>query len=93
MLKTLKKICSPLLDIFESGDEIYAYKPHSRKILFVISILFSGLASIVFYLIPENADPAYYLPIVIFGGIALIGFIVAFLGSDRAVAKIWGTRS
>ncbi len=93
MKQILRKIFAPVLNIFESGNEPYAIKPLSRKILIVISILFSGLAGVVFYLIPEKADTGYFLPVVIFGGIALLGFIIGFLGSDRAVAKIWGNRS
>ncbi len=93
MKQILRKIFAPVLTIFESGNEPYAIKPLSRKILIVISVLFSGLAGIVLYLMPEKADVAYFLPVVIFGGIALVGFIVGFLGTDRAVAKIWGSRS
>ncbi len=93
MKQVLRKIFSPILNVFESGSEEYTIKPLSRKILIVVSTLFSGLAIVVFYLMPDDADPGYFLPIVIFGGIALVGFIVGFLGTDRAVAKIWGSRS
>ncbi|VAW97162.1 hypothetical protein MNBD_GAMMA23-1289 [hydrothermal vent metagenome] len=93
MKQILRKIFAPVLNIFESGNEPYAIKPLSRKILIVISVLFSGLASVVLYLMPDDADPGYFLPVVIFGSIAFIGFIVGFLGTDRAVAKIWGSRS
>lgn len=93
MKQILRKIFAPILNIFESGDEEYAIKPLSRKILIVISVLFSGLAVVVFYLIPDEADAGYFLPVFIFGGIALVGFIVGLLGTDRAVAKIWGSRS
>ena len=93
MKQLLRTICSPILDIFESGSEDYDIKPWSRKILIVMSILFSCLASAVFYLIPADADAGYYLPVVIFGIIAILGFIIGLLGTDRAVAKIWGNRS
>jgi len=93
MKHVLRKIFSPILNIFESGTEVYVIKPLSRKILIVISILFSCLASAILYLLPDNPDPGYYLPVVIFALIAIIGFIVGLLGSDRAVAKIWGNRS
>ena len=93
MKQFLRKIFSPILSIFESGDEEYVIKPLSRKILIVISVLFSGLASVVFYLMPADADIAYYFPVIIFGGIAAVGFIIGLLGNDRAVAKIWGSRS
>lgn len=93
MKQILRQIFSPILNIFESGGEEYAIKPLSRKILIVISILFSVLATAVFYSIPEDSDAGYYLPVIIFGAIAAVGFIVGLLGTDRAVAKIWGSRS
>ncbi len=93
MKQLLRKIFAPILNVFESGKEEFEIKPLSRKILIVISVLFSSLASVVFYLIPAGADVGYYLPTVIFGIIACVGFIVGLLGTDRAVAKIWGTRS
>ncbi len=93
MKQILRKIFSPILNIFESGTEEYAIKPLSRKILITVSVLFSVLAAAVFYLMPEETEAGYFLPIVIFGSIALVGFIVGFLGTDRAVAKIWGSRS
>lgn len=93
MKQVLRNIFSPILNIFERGDEEYSIKPHSRKILLVISILFGCLASVVIYLLPENAESGYYLPVIIFGVIAIVGFIVGLLGNDRAVAKIWGNHS
>jgi len=93
MKQTLRKIFAPLLNIFESGTEEYSYKPLNRKILLVISFLFTVLASSVVYLMPEDADITYFLPVVIFGLIAFVGLIVGLLGTDRAVAKIWGSRS
>jgi len=92
MKALFRKFFSPVLNLFEQGDEDFICKPHSRKILVFISILFSGLAAAVYYFIPAQSEIAYYLPVLIFGGIALIGFIVGLLGTDRAVAKIWGSR-
>lgn len=93
MKQFLRKICAPILNIFESGNEEFEIKPLARKILLVVSFLFAALASVVFYLLPDNADAGYYLPVVIFSLIALVGFIIGLLGNDRAVAKIWGNRS
>ena len=93
MKQILRKLFAPLLDVLEGGSEEYSYKPLNRKILLVISVLFGGLAALVFYLIPEKADGGYYLPVVIFGLIALVGLVVGLLGNDRAVSKIWGSRS
>lgn len=81
----------PILSLFESGNEPFLYKASHRTILLFISVMFSGLASVVFVLKPEG-DAGYLFPVIIFGGIGVVGFVVGLLGSDRAVAKIWGSR-
>ncbi len=91
MKKQLRRLFCPILCLFESGDESFSYKPSHRTILIIMSCLFSGLAALVFFLMPEE-DPGYWFPVVIFGGVGLIGLIVGFLGNDRAVAKIWGSK-
>ncbi len=92
MKKRLRKLCSPILNIFEKGDDPYLVKPHSRKILIVMGVLFSGLASAVVYLSMGQAEIGYLIPVIVFSGIALVTLVVGFLGNDRAVAKIWGNR-
>lgn len=81
----------PILSLFESGNEPFLYKASHRTILLFISVMFSGLASVVFALKPEG-DSGYLFPVIIFGAIGVVGFVVGLLGSDRAVAKIWGSR-
>jgi hypothetical protein len=34
----------------------------------------------------------YWFVMIVFGGLSLVGFIVGFLGSDKAVAKLLGSR-
>ena len=92
MKEQLRKIFSFILTPFESGTEEYEYKPINRKILLFISVMFSGLAGLVLYLRPEDSGLDYALPIIVFAAIAVLGFIIGFLGNDRAIAKIWGTR-
>ena len=87
----LRKLVSPVLGIFEAGKEPYAYKSSHRKILLVLSGMFSLLAAAVFAS-AQGQDAGYLLPVFLFGGAGLLGFIIGFLGSDRAVAKIWGSR-
>ena len=53
--------------------------------------LFSGLATLVFFL-AQGKDPGYLFPVLIFGGAGLLSLLVGILGTDRAVAKIWGSR-
>ena len=92
MKELLRTLFSPILNVFESGDEEYLYKPMNRKILLIISVIFSCLASLVCYLIPAEADPGYYIPVIVFGCLGLVGLVVGALGNDRAVAKIWNNK-
>jgi len=89
--KQLRAIFSPILNIFESGTEAYAYKSSHRKILIIMGGLFCGLATLVFYL-AQGEDPGYLLPVLIFGGAGLLSLLIGLLRTDRAVAKIWGSR-
>jgi hypothetical protein len=92
MKNALRKMFSPILNIFESGDEPYVAKPLNRKILIVIGVLFSFLVSVVIYLSYDKGEPGYLIPVVVFSSVAIVALIVGFLGTDRAVAKIWGNR-
>ena len=56
-----------------------------------MGFIFSGLASLIFW-IALGKDLEYFLAVIIFGGVGLTCLIVGFLGSDQAVAKIWGTK-
>ena len=92
MKASLRKLFSPLLNPLERGDEPYVYKPLSRKILLTVSLLFSVMCAALVYLMPADADTGYLIPVVVFGLVAAVGFIVGLLGNERAVAKIWGNR-
>jgi len=87
----LQKLFSPLLSRFEAGDQAYAYKPSHRMILLLMSTMFCGLAIAVIFVAPGQ-ELSYLIPVFVFGGGGLLGLIIGFLGNDRAVAKIWGSR-
>jgi uncharacterized membrane protein (Fun14 family) len=90
MKPLLRKLFSPILNIFEAGDEPYAYKPLNRKILVVIGVLFLCLVSVVGYLSFDKGEVGYLIPVAVFSCISLVTLVVGLLGNDRAVAKIWG---
>jgi hypothetical protein len=92
MKKVLRRLFSPILKLFEAGDEPYTVKPLSRKILITIGVLFFGLASAVVYLSLDADVTGFMVPIVVFYGISLVALVVGLLGNDRAVARIWGNR-
>lgn len=89
MKSVLRRLFSPLLNLLESGDGPYAYKPSHRRILIFMSLMFIGLATLALVLLPPG-EYGYLLPVVVFGGGGTLGVVVGILGSDRAVAKIWG---
>ncbi|VAW54225.1 hypothetical protein MNBD_GAMMA07-1676 [hydrothermal vent metagenome] len=88
----LRKLFSPILNIFESGDEAYDYKKSHRTILITLGTLFTGLASFVYYL-AKGQDIGYLIPVLVFGSVGSISLLIGFIGTDRAVAKIWGSKS
>ncbi|GAA3920033.1 hypothetical protein [Litoribacillus peritrichatus] len=92
MKQALRKVFKPVLDIFENDEGPFEYKALNRKILVFISSIFFFLMLLVIYLIPENSDPGYYIPVVVFGCLSSVGLIVGLLGTDKAVAKIWNNR-
>ena len=91
MKQALRQLFSPLLTPLEAGQETYNYKPSHRTILLVVSGLFFGLATIV-AVMAQGQSAGYYFPVIVFGSVSAVGLIVGSLGTDRAVAKIWGSR-
>jgi len=91
MKHILRTLFSPILNLFESGTDPVVYKPSHRKILIFMGCLFSGLATAVLIFSPEG-DLGYLIPVVVFGGGGLLCLLIGLIGTDRAVAKIWGSR-
>ena len=87
----LRTLFSPILNVFESGEESFSYKPSHRKILIFMGCIFTGLGTAVFVFLPSG-DLGYLIPVVVFGGGGLLALLVGLLGNERAVAKIWGSR-
>ena len=87
-----RKLFSPLLNIFEKGDGPYSYRPSHRRILVIIGLLFAGLSCGVYIIYPAEGGPGLLFPVIVFLAVAAVCIIVGILGSDRAVANIWGGR-
>lgn len=77
---------------FEDGDEPFTHKPRNRKILLAVGVLFGVLCAASAYMAADRGGIGYALPILVFFAASAVCLIVALLGSDRAVAKIWGNR-
>ena len=92
MRNQLRHLFGFILQPFEQGDESFTHKPLNRKILVAVGALFGMLCAVSITLAIANGQAGYLIPIVVFGGASLVSLVVGLLGSDRAVAKIWGNR-
>lgn len=93
MKDTLRKLFAPVLNHFEgTDDEQYIYKSSHRSILKILGflMLLLAFASLYFSIITSLAGGIF--PFLIFFVVGSTCEIVGFLGSDRAVAKIWKNR-
>ncbi|MCK9505407.1 MAG: hypothetical protein M0Q95_14660 [Porticoccaceae bacterium] len=88
----LRKLFRPILQPFEKGVEDYDYKPLNRKLLLILAILFCSLAAAVAIIGAGGSGAGFVLPAIVFGGVGIVALVVATLGTDRAVAKIWRNR-
>jgi hypothetical protein len=92
LMALLRKLFYPILVWFEGGDQPYAYRPLNRKVLLAMGTVFSALAVAVVWFKPTEAEGGYWAPVLIFGLVGLVALVIGFLGSDRAVARIWGNK-
>ena len=92
MKPLLRKLFWPILSHFEKGEEAPHYKASQRLILNVVGGLFlllslaSGIASIY------ASQFGALIPVVVFFVVSLVLLVVGSLGTDAAVARIWGNR-
>jgi hypothetical protein len=89
MKEAMRKLCSPLLGMFESGEGEYDYRPSHRTILIVLGLLCFVIASISLTVTMMTGEFAGIIPIMLFLLTGLVCEIVGLLGNDRAVARIW----
>lgn len=93
MKNVLLKLFSPILNPLENADGSYEYRPSHRTVLKVMGFLFLFLAGVGGYFSILTNQIAGVFPVILFSGIGLICLVVAFLGSDKAVAKLWRNRN
>jgi len=92
MKNTLKTIFSPILNIFENNNDEFIYRSLNRKIVLFISSVFFLLAFALPVYMPQLIKMGYWFVMIVFGGLSFVGLIVGILGSDKAVAKLLGSR-
>ena len=88
----LKKVFSPILNIFEKGEGDFRYKGSYRTILIAVGALFLLLSLVSLVAAFYSGELGAWIPFIVFFSVGSVCEIVGFLGSDRAVSKIWGNR-
>lgn len=92
MKNFLRRLFAPLLNIFEKGDEPFAYKKSHRTVLVVLGCLFLFLSIVAASLGVSFGQIGALIPAIVFLAIAVTALVVGTLGSERAVSKIWGNK-
>jgi len=92
MKQTLRQLFSLILNPFESGNDAYSYKASHRKILMFMGVLFLFLSAVSAISAIVSEQMGGLIPFLVFFLVGLVCEVVGFLGSDRAVAKIWGSK-
>ena len=92
MMNLLRKVFAPVLNIFENNNDEFVCRSLNRKIVLFVSAVFSLLAFGLPAFMPMLIEMGYWFVMIVFGTLAAVGFIVGILGSDKAVAKLLGSR-
>ncbi|PFG52692.1 hypothetical protein ATG98_1755 [Marinobacter sp. LV10R520-4] len=92
MEKIVRRIFQPILRVFEFGDGEYRYEKSHRKILIAMGVLFLALSTVSAVLAIISSQLGGLIPFLVFFMIGLVCEVVGLLGSNRAVAKIWGSK-
>lgn len=93
MKNILTKVFWPILKFFETDDVPANYKTSHRFALNGLGTLFLFLACISAGATYLTGDMGSLFPVIIFGAIGTVAVVVGSLGSNGAVAKIWGTKN
>jgi hypothetical protein len=92
MKKLLRQICWPVLRFFESGTGDYHYSKSHRTILLFVGSLFLFLSLVSLASALNTSKWGALVPFIVFFLAGMVCIIVGACGSDRAVAKIWGSK-
>ena len=90
MKDTLAKLFWPILKFFETDEVPTNYKPSHRVILIVVGALFMVLTAGSVAAAYFSGQVGALIPVLVFFSVGTVTLVVGLLGSDSAVAKIWG---
>lgn len=86
------KICWPLLRLFETEAQPANYRESHRFALNFIGFVFLLLSIVSAWVGYSSGELGAIIPAVIFFGAGLSAVVVGLLGSNGAVAKVWGSK-
>ncbi|MEM9256755.1 MAG: hypothetical protein AAGA91_15010 [Pseudomonadota bacterium] len=92
MKQPLRKLFAPILNLFEKGDTSVSIKKSHRPILKGVGALFFLLSLISLAAARSTGQVFAFVPCIVFLCVSAVCLIVGFLGTDEAVAKIWGNK-
>ncbi|WP_339858355.1 hypothetical protein [Pseudohongiella acticola] len=92
MKNELRNLCRPVLAFFEKGEPADSYRASHRKILLAVAVLFLVLFGLSLYLAFAAGQFAALIPVGVFFVVSMVALIVASLGTDAAVSRIWGLK-
>jgi isoprenylcysteine carboxyl methyltransferase (ICMT) family protein YpbQ len=92
MKLALRRLFSPLLNYFEAGEGEFNYRKSHRTALIGAGYLFLILSIVSLLAALTAAQYAGFIPLVIFATASIVCLVVGTLGSERAVATIWGSK-
>lgn len=92
MKKQLQRLCWPILCFFEKNDAHYCYKKSHRITLVILGLLFLLLSALSLLAALQAMQLGALMPIIVFCAAGIVSLVVGGLGSDGAVARIWGSK-
>ena len=92
MKSLLTKVCWPILRFFESDTPPENYQKSHRMALLFLSVVFIGLSLGSAWVAISIGSLGALVPVVFFFLLGFVALVIATLGSNAAVAKIWGTK-
>jgi F0F1-type ATP synthase assembly protein I len=92
MKMTLRRLFALLLNYFEAGEGEFNYRKSHRTALIVAGGLFLILSLVSLLAALATAQVGAFIPLFVFAPACLVCLVVGTLGSERAVATIWGSK-
>jgi hypothetical protein len=92
MNNLFRKLFWPILQRFEKGEGDYNYSPSRRVILLAVGPLMLLLSVGIFAVVYATGEYVALIPVLVFFAVGAVASIVGSLGTDRAVANIWGNK-